>query len=591
MNEEPKSIWKKSWTGPHWLRAWLILVVVIYVIGLIAYLAGGIPGAPPSLWPELFLLLTGSLITATVFVLLWLFVRCFFSRRNFKRLLFGLACFATLIALFYAEEDWRGWHAWNQFKHAWEAKGEHFDMASVTPAPVPADQNFALTPIAFTSYGYILTRDGQRIPNAQRDTNFIQRIRMPVAHDYNGPTNVAGNREKGKFTDLEGWQRYYRELAATTNLFAVPAQSQSPAADVLLALSKYDPVIEELRVASRLPASRFPLEYTNESPADILLPHLSALKGCAQVLQLRSLAELQNGQPDKALNDVTLALQLAGKINTEPFLISHLVRISMVQLALQPVWEGLARQQWFDAQLVALDAELAGLNFLADYQLSLHGELGCQDGEVEHLRRHPEELRDLVYNFGDNSSEPRVYVPEGLIVRLVPAGWFYQNQLRCDRMMVNYFIPVADLSQSIFVPSLARQGDAALEADTKPATPFNLLERLMLPALGNSAKKFAWGQASVDMARTALALERYRLAHGEFPESLDTLAPQFIAKVPHDVIGGQPLKYRRDADGRFVLYSIGWNETDDGGVVAFHPKTQNPDISQGDWVWRYPKAE
>ena len=66
----------------------------------------------------------------------------------------------------------------------------------------------------------------------------------------------------------------------------------------------------------------------------------------------------------------------------------------------------------------------------------------------------------------------------------------------------------------------------------------------------------------------AIALERYRLAHGEYPDSLDALAPQFIAKVPHDVIGGQPLHYRRTSDGQFVLYSVGWNETDDGGVVV-----------------------
>ncbi len=58
-------------------------------------------------------------------------------------------------------------------------------------------------------------------------------------------------------------------------------------------------------------------------------------------------------------------------------------------------------------------------------------------------------------------------------------------------------------------------------------------------------KKFAYAQSSVDLARTAIALERYRLAHGDYPESLDALAPQFIEKVPHDVIGGGPLHYRR----------------------------------------------
>jgi hypothetical protein len=66
--------------------------------------------------------------------------------------------------------------------------------------------------------------------------------------------------------------------------------------------------------------------------------------------------------------------------------------------------------------------------------------------------------------------------------------------------------------------------------------------------------------------------------------------PQFIAAVPHDVIGGKPLKYRREPDGRFILYSVGWNETDDGGVRVFgNGTTPALDLSQGDWVWQYPK--
>ena len=358
------------------MRAWLIAAAATFVIllGLSQLLPGG-----PRDWSQWIVALTvflvASLIISALIILIWMLIRWLFCARNVKRTLFGLACFVTLIALFYAEEDWRGWHTWDQFKQEWAAKGYHFDMASVTPAPVPADQNFALTPLLYTSYGYILTRDGKRIPSEQRDTNFVQRINMPLSID-NEPTDAAGDRNKGTFSQLEGWQKYYRDLAAKTNLFPVSAPPQTPAADVLLALSKYDSVVEELRADSQLPASRFPLNYDNESPASILLPHLAALKRCSRLLQLRVIAELQNGQSDKALADVQLALQLTGKIQTEPFLISHLVRIAMVQVMLQPIWEGLARQQWSDAQLVALDAALATFHFAADYQLSMRGELG-----------------------------------------------------------------------------------------------------------------------------------------------------------------------------------------------------------------------
>jgi hypothetical protein len=492
------------------------------------------------------------------------------------------AGFIALIGLFYAEEDWRGWHAWNQFKRAWEAKGEQFQLASVVPPPVPDEQNFALTPIAFTSYGNILTREGKLIPAEKRDNNFVVRMRMPITLDSSAPTNCAGDRVKGTFTRLECWQGYYRELADRTNAFPVPEQPQSPAADVLLALSKYDGVIEELRAACRLPHSRYPINYDSESPFMIYLPHLAPLKGCAVVLQLRSVAELQAGQPDKALDDVRLSLQLADKVRTEPIVISHLVRVAMVQLMLQPVWEGLAHHKWPDAQLAALDEELAKLDFPAAYRLGLRGELAGQSDEMDLLRRHPERVEELGGLRDFLGKKTDVTLPGALAARLVPAGWFYQNQYRSARMLEEYSIPVVDASRGTFYPAVARRGEAALAAES--ASPFNLLARLILPAQGQAATRLAYGQASVDLARTALALERCRLAQGAFPEALDALAPQFIAKVPHDVIGGQPLKYRREADGSFVLYSVGWNETDDGGVAGID-KDGAVDMQSGDWVW------
>jgi hypothetical protein len=192
------------------------------------------------------------------------------------------------------------------------------------------------------------------------------------------------------------------------------------------------------------------------------------------------------------------------------------------------------------------------------------------------------ELEGLVDLSGN---KPGLGLPGGFFAYLIPAGWFYQNQYRCARVMEDYQIPLVDVSQGTFSPALARRGEAAVTAETKTASPFNRFERLLLPSLNNAARRFAYGQASLNLARTAIALERYRLAHAAFPESLDALAPQFIAKVPHDVIGGQPMKYRREADGSFVLYSVGWNEKDDDGEAAFNTDG-SVDIQNGDWVWR-----
>ena len=117
--------------------------------------------------------------------------------------------------------------------------------------------------------------------------------------------------------------------------------------------------------------------------------------------------------------------------------------------------------------------------------------------------------------------------------------------------------------------------------------PYSFMARLLLPALGNAVRKSAVMQTYLDATRAGCALERYRLANGKLPASPDGLVPRFMAAVPSDVIDGRPLRYRPDPGGGYVVYSVGWNETDDGGVLAWSKeRKQSVDLERGDWVWQ-----
>ena len=87
-------------------------------------------------------------------------------------------------------------------------------------------------------------------------------------------------------------------------------------------------------------------------------------------------------------------------------------------------------------------------------------------------------------------------------------------------------------------------------------------------------------------ALIACALERFHLANKKYPSTLDALVPQFLSKRPHDVVTGQPHLYRV-IDDEFALYSVGWNEKDDGGTISWD-KDRKIDWDAGDWVWRSP---
>jgi hypothetical protein len=137
-----------------------------------------------------------------------------------------------------------------------------------------------------------------------------------------------------------------------------------------------------------------------------------------------------------------------------------------------------------------------------------------------------------------------------------------------------------DPVQKIVLPPKIAEFQREADALDHHVFPYKFLAAIFVPNFAKGVQTFARIQTKVEEAQIVCALERHRLAQGKYPETLDELAPQFIGKLPHDIIGGQPLKYRRTTDGQFVLYSIGWNETDDGGQFCSYP------YDKGDWVWQ-----
>src|SRR5437764_11440270 len=63
-----------------------------------------------------------------------------FTWRTMRRCLFVLVCLLTLIALFYAGENWRGARRWNKYRRELEARGVQLDYRVFVPKPVPDDK-------------------------------------------------------------------------------------------------------------------------------------------------------------------------------------------------------------------------------------------------------------------------------------------------------------------------------------------------------------------------------------------------------------------------------------------------------------------
>jgi hypothetical protein len=176
-----------------------------------------------------------------------------------------------------------------------------------------------------------------------------------------------------------------------------------------------------------------------------------------------------------------------------------------------------------------------------------------------------------------------------VVTSLLLGGFFYQNAGSLARMYQQFLVTPVDAANQRIYPSRAIANDAAMtKAVVGGFRPYNIFAQILLPAVARAETKFAFCQTRVNEAIVACALERYRLAQGQFPESLEALSARFLQKLPHDVITGAPLIYHRSPDGQFILYSVGWNEKDDGGTVVMTQSNQpSADLTEGDWVWQY----
>jgi len=222
------------------------------------------------------------------------------------------------------------------------------------------------------------------------------------------------------------------------------------------------------------------------------------------------------------------------------------------------------------------------MNLLAEYKRCLRGERAFSIEAIEMSRTRKV---DASLWMDQNGGGP-VWTRNAAL-RVMPNGWFYQNELNIlkfhDR---NTLGPVDDGAQRVQRPDLS-----AAEHDlTNGFAPYKFFARILLPAVGSVLAKSSRAQTTAQQTALACAQERYYLAYKQYPEKLAELVPQYIQQIPRDVMDGQPLRYRRDQPADYILYSVGWNQTDDGGTPGISKSKQaRGDIETGDWVWRLPR--
>jgi hypothetical protein len=265
---------------------------------------------------------------------------------------------------------------------------------------------------------------------------------------------------------------------------------------------------------------------------------LSEYRYCGQLLNVVAIYHASQGDAQAAAGCLKDGLRLSDSLQKQPALISYLVRIALVAIDLGGLERSLSLTTFTDAQLQELRETLLRTSSTLDLTRVMITER-CFMIEA---CRNPSVL-------GSSVQGPPIHMFPGF------RGTWLSDTLD---FMGDYI----EASRQPPRQRVARFQE--IENQVHQLSFWHVMTKTLMPALTRVAQLDLRARAHLDLAQTALAVERYRLATGKLPQQLEDLVPQYLAQVPTDPFDGNPIRYRPGPPG-YLLYSVGEDGRDNGG--------------------------
>lgn len=255
-------------------------------------------------------------------------------------------------------ENWRGARAWQALLRESAESGRPLtwvEWRQKQGPVIPDRDNFWATPLLkptpervneIEGGGHQIVLDRSPIQKAR-----LKAIKLPQieAKDWKQRFSPAIN--------LPLWARCFANLSDTN----ASGRVETPSAVVLNGTKIWEADLAELDEASRRSGSQL---FLGSDPELSLVENGALLQRCADLLAVRCVAHLENGQIDAALADIELNERLCGKFVGAVYYSSLM---SAYGLGGRMIWEGLLRHSWSPTQLKGLNAMLARRNMRDDW--------------------------------------------------------------------------------------------------------------------------------------------------------------------------------------------------------------------------------
>lgn len=310
-------------------------------------------------------------------------------------------------------------------------------------------------------------------------------------------------------------------------------------------LDEYSDEMAKIHEATRLGGqARFDRDF--DEGLAMLLPDVQGLRGCTRMLKLEARVAAHRGDADAAAQSIHAMFATCHAVQEDPLLISHLVRVALAGIAIGELETAIGESVAFsDADLQLLREDIRSIDFKHSLERALMGErvIGLL------TFRNPAQFaadEGIPFNMRTNNEDLALYL--STVAKYIEA------------------------SRAPFPESLSLADDATAHVtEVAGSSQLNKLRyvftNMLLPAVNATFEASARGTGASQCGDVSLAIEQFHRKRGEIPGSLQELVPDFLGSVPVDPMDGQPLRYIINDDG-YVLYSVGRNRVDDGGVMG-----------------------
>lgn len=429
---------------------------------------------------------------------------------------------------------------------------------------------FVMSPlaIALAGYGYLYWSFWSNTPKIKR--NFVAELNEPIAAIPEAER--AWPRYREPLTKLQPVFRFWNEPRHYR-----PDSSQRP--KIEKAVERHQAALAAIREASKLPHLGYLLsdgvppedaKVTGHPPragtdnpklsSTMLTPHVELMKA-VRLLVVDLEMKAADGNAQAVVENLLSLLRIAGQL-----------RETLSPVAMHKSWELFDRthqellQLLHDypalltvEQLMELDREL--VNILGENVVPQFAWYRVHLEDIEQ-REFTDEGHGDGYLFADEDAQidwlTRILLPisKDRLNRFAESRREYRETLNewCKLVDQDFAMPPWKLNRLLADELLVN-----LEGDQRPTQ----IERV-LPFYIETYYRAHVVMLSRDAVRLAIALTLYHRAKNEWPESLESLSPDFLATLPIDPFCGEPLRCRLQ-DGFPLLYSVGFDHDDDLG--------------------------